>query len=1727
MKKWVAILLASVLALNLVACDMSNISEEDMEYVAQIVDEASAGIEDELQNGDLEERWDEFTSNLNLDAINPADLHWEDLTLEDYEALGISVADLEEAGLVLDELGLSDLEPSDIDFEKLGLVDLQSLGLGDLTLEDLAVDVDLDALDMKPSELFLFLSSLSEEDLEAIGLGGLDLTNPDLSQFDPEKLDLDKLQGFLADLGIDPVDLVVSNIDLNAVDLNNPLIKDYLLSQLKLNGIDLESLGINPDDIDLNAIDLAALGIDLKNFDLDNFDLDKINLDAIDFDKLGIRPQDLKLENLDLNNPMIKDYLVSTLAAEGIDLARLGVNIDDLDLNAVDLKALGIDLNNLDLENLDISSLNLDALDLESLGIKLEDLNLNDPIIKDALLDELAAQGFDLKSLGIDPAVIDLNAIDLEEFGIDLKHFDPENFDLTKINLDAIDFDKLGIRPSDLKLENLDLNNPMIKDFVVGELAAEGIDLASLGVDLDKLNLNAIDLEDLGIDLNNLDLENLDLDSLNLAAIDLDSLGVNLEDLDLNNPMIKDTILDTLAAEGIDLASLGINPEDLDFNAIDLKALGIDPAHLDLNALDLNAIDLGSIDLESLGIKLEDIDLNNPMIQEFIQNELNAEGINLENYGISLSDIDLNNPIIKTLLISNISPEGFDISQFSLDNLGISLDDLNLENLGLDSPILQNYVFSQFDLDDLNLDALHLEDYGIDLDELDLDDLSLEDLDINLDDLDLEDLSLEQLGISVDDIDLEKLDLEDLDLKNLNMEELGLNPEDIRLDDIELGFHLEDLSPADLGLDGLGLEETGIIPEDLDITVKLDDLSLDDLEEFMNGLDFAVDLSDLDVENLNFDNPLIRDFLTTEINLEDIDLSGIDLGELSLDDLNLQDLSFLGLEDLNLEDLELEGLNLDDLHLDELNLADLDPSQLTIGDLAAFGLSIENLEQAGLVPQGLMEDVNVLVNGINSYGAEKAKAAEAAAEEPEEEAAEEPEKEAAAEEAVEEESAAEEAAEEPAEDKEEEEEVAEAAAEEPEEEAAEEPEEEAEEQPEVKEEAAEEEAVEEEPAAEETAEAAEETTEAADDGNVTFLPAEKPAPQDDFYSAIDFDEARTAEIPRGYSQWNPVVVNSLQTDRQIRNIVKGADRNLDPTEPGSTEYRIGALYETLMDMDERNEVGVEPIMKWLKAYDKAKDLKGLLKADLQMMEETTESGIISLYMDYNPTDSKHYVIVIDSCAHAPNREMMVSEELGKFRDQYLIYLGQCFRAAGYDDVDSVLRGAATYALQSMYEEHTLSPQDLQDPDKTSNLFTEEELQKKFKNLPVMEWIKAMGLDTENGYGTYKITDIKALEYLDSIYTEENFELLRNNAIATVIDRYSTVINEELYEANKIFTNTLKGVTEPKPFDEKVVDQVQNLLPTDVGMLYADQYCSKEAKDEVTKIVMDVQDAYYEIIENSDWMTEETKEKALEKLDTMKIHVAYPDKWFNTEQDAEILIKDDGGTAFTNALNILVASRKATFETAKKRVNRNEWIVTPQTVNAFYNPLQNEIYICAAIMQGTIYDPEADYDTNLGGIGFVIGHEMSHAFDSNGAKYDADGNLNMWWTEEDWKGFEEKAQKVVDYYGGYKVIPDSDICVNGELTVSENLADLGGAKVIEKICDGDSARYEKAATNQAKVWATKMTPDSFQMRQDTDVHAPAKARVNVPLQMTDLFYDAFDVKEEDGMYVAPEDRVGIW
>ncbi len=1168
----------------------------------------------------------------------------------------------------------------------------------------------------------------------------------------------------------------------------------------------------------------------------------------------------------------------------------------------------------------------------------------------------------------------------------------------------------------------------------------------------------------------------------------------------------------------------------------DLEALGIlsaiDLSKMDLSTEELIALlsDMSPENLMKIGLNKMDFgDFGANLIMNFYLN-----GVDLDALG--LGDIDLSAIDFAALLdgfdLSSIDLSGIDFSQIDLSDLDLSsLDpavlDLVLLNLG-------GLDMSNLDLSALNLDSLDLE--GLDLSSLNLDGFDLGELDPAI----LELVLLNLGGVDLSDIDLKDLNLDALDLSQLDIGSLMAN-----------GVDLSVLDPA-------LLEEIDL--NDLDLSM----LDLDALD--MSRIDWSKvdwDQVDLDLGALDLDN----------IDPSSIDFSALDLSELPLEDLSIEDLKILGIDDV-----DISALNLGDIDFTKIDPEDLDFSEMTVGDLAAFGITVEDLEDAGLVPEDIAGDITVLFSDYLedapevsvSLSTDDEKVAEDLAIEfmkltDDEKAAEDlaiefskltddeieamlglgkPDKKADDKKADKKDDKKadkkkDDKKAEKKDDKKADEKVEEKKDDKKADEKVEEKKDDKKADEKIEEEPAEEEPAEEEPAEEEAEEAEEaETTEETEeitegivadaDGYVTFLPEKKPDLKDDFYASIDYDVLQDAQIPVGYSQWSPIVQSRVDTDAQIVKIVTDAQKAMKDADPDDPEYRIGALYETLLDMDARNEAGVEPIQDWIDAYEDAEDLDDLLEADLSYAEDTMFSNILSFSIDYNPEDANHYIIKLESGMYGPAKEIMIGDGMDQYRDAYLVYLGEQFRGAGYNMVDSVMMGAAAYALQTDYEEHTLSPQDAVNPSVTTNLFTQKELEKKFNNLPIAEIFAALGIDEENGYEIYQVPDLAAMEYMNSIYNEDSFEMIKANAIQKLIQRYSGILTQELFDSSLKFSNTVSGVTETQPFEEMTAQMVEGALFTEVGMLYADRYCSEEAKEEVEQMVDEIMEAYHGMIENNEWMDDETREKALEKLDEMQVNVAYPDRWYNDAKDAKIRSVEDGGTAFENCLEISKAMEEEGYRQAKGKVKRSKWeAASPQTVNAFYNPGQNSLFICAAIMQNAMYDPDADYATNLGGIGYVIAHEISHAFDSSGSQYDADGNLNDWWTKEDWKAFNERADAVRDYYSQYVVIPGTDVCVDGNLTITENLADLGALKAIEAVCDGDTEMFEKAAENVAGVWANKISQNSLQLLLSTDVHSPAKARVNVPLQMTDIFYDTFDVEEGDGMYVAPEERIGIW
>jgi putative endopeptidase len=422
---------------------------------------------------------------------------------------------------------------------------------------------------------------------------------------------------------------------------------------------------------------------------------------------------------------------------------------------------------------------------------------------------------------------------------------------------------------------------------------------------------------------------------------------------------------------------------------------------------------------------------------------------------------------------------------------------------------------------------------------------------------------------------------------------------------------------------------------------------------------------------------------------------------------------------------------------------------------------------------------------------------------------------------------------------------------------------------------------------------------------------------------------------------------------------------------------------------------------------------------------------------------------------------------------------------------------------------------------TYNVYTEESLQQLYTNIDVPKMLKTLRVD---GQDKYIVMDVEQAGKINSLLVEENLEALKDYSTFVLLNdtaQYGAASYAKLWDDMK---NSLYGITQSWGDEKTWKNLTQDLLPWDFGSLYVEEHFSAEDKEAVEGIIAQILEEYEVIIDRQDWMSDATKAKAKRKLETMNVKIGYPDEWPAAKDMMQVTPISEGGSLISNLLVSMQVSMEDSLNRLGATVDRSEWSMTPQTINAMYDPANNEVIFPAAILQAPFYDSENTYGANMGGIGFVIAHEVSHAFDSSGALYDEYGNYNVWWTDDELEKYDELSQSIVDYYNNYEMM---GVNVNGELTLMENIADLGAMTCIVSILGDDAVSLDEAFGQMAYTWASEDTASYMMYLLNTDTHSPNKVRVNAVLSSCDAFYKIYDINEGDKMYVAPENRVGIW
>ncbi len=637
-------------------------------------------------------------------------------------------------------------------------------------------------------------------------------------------------------------------------------------------------------------------------------------------------------------------------------------------------------------------------------------------------------------------------------------------------------------------------------------------------------------------------------------------------------------------------------------------------------------------------------------------------------------------------------------------------------------------------------------------------------------------------------------------------------------------------------------------------------------------------------------------------------------------------------------------------------------------------------------------------------------------------------------------------------------------------------------------------------------------------------------PQDDFYNYVSGTWMKTAKIPSDKPTWGSFNKLAEDTDNNSMTILNSLLK--DKFADGSEGKKIQDLYATYMNMQKRNADGIKPIQENLNKIDAIKNM-----TDLQnYLTSVTKEGENVFYgwgVDADLKDSKMNAVYLGNASLGLGRDyyQKVNEKNTEAIAEYQKYVASMLKELGYKNADEAAKGIVNY--EKSIAQTYLTNEQSRDNTLQYNPKTMAELSALVKNVDLPGYLKKVGVNSDKVI----ISELGFYKNFDKLVNAQNLPVIKDYLKFHMIHGSASYLSENLGNMKFVFYGKyLRGQQEQRALNKRGFELINGSLGEAFGKLYVEKYFPAEAKAQMVELIDYLKKSFAVHINNLSWMSSTTKEKAMQKLNKFTVKVAYPDKWKDYSK-LNIVSEAKGGNLYQNLQNIGEWQYNKDLAKIGKPVDKTEWGMTPQTVNAYYNPVNNEIVFPAAILQPPFFNPKADAAVNFGGIGAVIGHEMSHGFDDSGAQFDADGNLVDWWTPEDKANFEKATKALASQYDKYE--PVKGTFVNGTFTNGENIADLGGVNIAYDALQmylkdkGNPGKISGFTQDQrfflswATVWRT-LSSEKYMVNQvKTDPHSPGYFRSFGPLINVDAFYKAFDVKKGDKLYKAPEDRIKIW
>ena len=637
------------------------------------------------------------------------------------------------------------------------------------------------------------------------------------------------------------------------------------------------------------------------------------------------------------------------------------------------------------------------------------------------------------------------------------------------------------------------------------------------------------------------------------------------------------------------------------------------------------------------------------------------------------------------------------------------------------------------------------------------------------------------------------------------------------------------------------------------------------------------------------------------------------------------------------------------------------------------------------------------------------------------------------------------------------------------------------------------------------------------------------APGQDFFEYAGGGWMKANPLKPEYSSYG--VFNDLAENnrKQLRSLIE--DLQKTQQQPGSNGQKVIDLYDMAMDSVRLNKEGAAPLQHDLaivKALKRSDLTREIARQHLCMGNPFFGIGVQGDLMNSNMN-----VLYMDAGGMSmPDRDYYLNTDAKSKKIQQLFrdYIVKLFTLAGYSKADAQAASKTVYNMEYQFAKAMMSRAEARDYTKQYNIYTVEQLQKEYPAVNWTEYFTLMGIPATK---QVILAQPKVMAVAQNFMKTLTDKQLRYYLAYNIISGASGELSDAFRDANfDFYGRTLSGQKEQKPRWKRALGYPNGMLGEVLGQLYVAKYFPSESKTKMLKLIENLRKSLATHIANLTWMSDSTKINALVKLNSYMVKVGYPDKW----RDYSKLSIDPKLSLYENVKNVTAFNTRYNLDKMDKPVDKTEWGMTPQTVNAYYNPLNNEIVFPAAILQPPFFDPKADDATNYGAIGVVIGHEMTHGFDDQGRMFDANGNMKGWWTEQDSKRFNALAEKLAAQFD--KIVVVNGEHANGHLTLGENIADQGGLRVSYdafkntqeyqqgKPVDGFTPT-QRFYLSYGRIWAENMTDEAMYQQTKSDPHSIGRNRVNATLRNIDTFYNAFNIKSGDKMWLDPADRVVIW